>query len=206
MSIGSVYYFDYKLTSAMAEMVEAWENSLESNHDEFVVIDNEESDYGIIRYKDSNGVEMLTKVVQGGDVENTYFTEAGIQVMRKMMLDNFSDMLEAALIAGLPTAGDLKAHLPPEITVIDPTVTPLPYEIPRFALIDFAGSYYDNFKEENSDNIMFWCDADNLYLSYGAGLYHSKETWRRAFAVGAVQANRHVGGLYKLVMQFREQK
>ncbi|MFA7287155.1 MAG: hypothetical protein WC052_05835 [Patescibacteria group bacterium] len=203
MSIGSVYYFDYKLTSAMAEMVEAWENSLETNHDDFVVVDNEEGDYGIIRYMDTNGVEMLTKVVQGGDIENTYFTAAGVVAMRKMMQDNFNDMLEAALTAGLPTEGDLKAHVQPEISVIDLNRRELPEKFGRFDLVLFDDNYFTPFHDpEIPGHYLLWCDPEHEYMRAGTDLYATIETWNACLRAGIVTAGVHKKGLYDLIQCF----
>jgi hypothetical protein len=204
MSIGSVYYFDYKLTSAMAEMVEAWENSLEANHDEFVVVDNEEGDYGIIRYMDANGVEMLTKVVQGGDIENTYFTDAGVIAMRKLMQDNFTNMLEEALIAGQPTAGDLKAHIKPEVVIIDLNKRELPDVFGRFDLVLFDDNYYMPFPDpDNAGHYLLWCNEENEYMRAGTDLYATIETWNACLRAGIVTPGVHNKGLYDLIQCFK---
>lgn len=204
MSIGSVTSFDYKLTSAMAEMVEAWENSLETNHDEFVVVDNEEGDYGIIRYMDANGVELMTKVVQGGDIEDTYFTTIGTAIVREMFLKNFEKMLDVALVAGLPTEADLKAHIKPEVRIIDLKKHVLPAEFGRFDLVLFDDNYFMPFPDpDNAGHYLFWCNEENEYMRAGTALYANLDTWREGLVAGTVTVGVHNKGLYDLVRIFK---
>jgi hypothetical protein len=44
---------------------------------EFVVVDGEEGDYGLIKYSDQGGL-IAVKKVDGGDSEETYFTQYGV--------------------------------------------------------------------------------------------------------------------------------
>lgn len=200
MSIGSVYYFDYKLTSGMSEILEAWENTLETNDDGFTVIDNEEGDYGIIRYLDSNGVEMLTKVVQAGDIENTYFTDAGADAVRKLMLDNFNDILGAALTAGMPTAGDLKAHEPRKVRVFDLDNEQLRDDIGSYDLFIFKGLRFLPFSNPNNRGMwMFWCAEESKYLLCDVDLHQTPEQWRQTFADNYVTIGEHRQGLSHLL-------
>lgn len=205
MSIGSVYYFDYKLTSTLSELVEAWENKLETNHDDFNVVDNEEGDYGTIRYMDENGVEMLTKVVQAGDIENTYLTEAGVVAMRKLMLDNFNECLEQALIAGQPTQGDLDAWKPRTVQVCNLHTQTFPDEIRKFDVYHLDGNYYMPFV--NSDNpaqFLFWCPDEDEYLRADRKLYATVEDWRDYLVQGFVCAGVHKKGLQDLIRVYKE--
>lgn len=204
MSIGSVYGFDYKLTDSMRTLLEKWENSLETNHDEFNVVDNEEGDYGIIRYFDANGVEMLTKVVQAGDTENTYFTGEGADAVRQLLRKNFNDMLELALIAGMPTPDDLKAHIPPKVNVIDLKNHVLPDTLGSYDLIIFDGNRYLPFRDpDNSTRYLFWCPEEDEYLRADRKLYATVEEWREYLLQGFVCAGVHKKGLFDLIRFYK---
>lgn len=83
----------YRLIDALNAPIEKWEDSLEANHDDYVVVNGEEGDYGIVSYfgPDATGanVRMMVKYVHGGDSENTYYTQAGITHMRTVLLGGF---------------------------------------------------------------------------------------------------------------------
>ena len=88
--------------SDLNEVIAKWEDSLESNYDDFVVIDNEEGDFGIIRYfgADVDGtpnVHLMTKYVHGGDQEESYYTPAGADIVQKLMRLNFETVLRRKL-------------------------------------------------------------------------------------------------------------
>lgn len=77
------------LADALRAPIEKWEDSLTPNHDDFVSVDGEEGDYGIVSYfgPDAVGanVRMMVKYVHGGDRESTYYTQAGIAHMRAVL-------------------------------------------------------------------------------------------------------------------------
>jgi len=84
------------------ELIENWENSLDSNHDDYELVDNEEGDYGIVRYygADVNGnqnVHLITRYVHGGDSEESFYTEAGRAVAKKIYMDNFESVIDKCL-------------------------------------------------------------------------------------------------------------
>jgi hypothetical protein len=102
--IGSTQ-FQYALLSALSAPVEKWEDSLETNHDDYVYVDGEEGDYGIVSYfgPDANGasVRMMVKYVHGGDDENTYYTQDGIDHILNVVM--IGDCLPAAFKSALLT-------------------------------------------------------------------------------------------------------
>lgn len=100
------------LVDALNAPIEAWENSLVTNDDDYVVVDNEEGDFGILSYFGPNAsgenVRMMVKYVHGGDHENTYYTQEGIDHILKVLLGNLlATAFEAALVRELdPVEGE----------------------------------------------------------------------------------------------------
>lgn len=91
--IGSTYIHQAMidaLSDAMSIPIESWEDSLISNSDDYVYVDGEEGDFGILTYHgpDASGanVMMMVRYVHGGDIENTYYTKAGIDHVRNVVL------------------------------------------------------------------------------------------------------------------------
>lgn len=99
--IGSTF-FAHTFIPALNAPIEAWENSLETNDDDYVVVDNEEGDFGILSYFGPNAsgenVRMMVKYVHGGDNENTYYTQEGIDHIRNVLL---GDLLTTAFMTAL---------------------------------------------------------------------------------------------------------
>jgi hypothetical protein len=99
--IGSTF-FAHTFIPALNAPIEAWENSLETNDDDYVVVDNEEGDFGILSYFGPNAsgenVRMMVKYVHGGDNENTYYTQEGIDHIRNVLL---GDLLTSAFMTAL---------------------------------------------------------------------------------------------------------
>lgn len=97
------------LAEALRGPIEKWEDSLTPDNDDFVFVDGEEGDYGIISYfgLDAVGVNvrMMVKYVHGGDSESTYYTQAGIAHMRTVLLGGY---LAVALGSALSAVADPK--------------------------------------------------------------------------------------------------
>lgn len=84
------------------QIIEKWEDSLEPNHDDYVVIDNEEGDFGVITFfgKDVDGnenVHLMTKYVHGGDQEESFYTMAGADVVQHLMRQSFETVVRRNL-------------------------------------------------------------------------------------------------------------
>jgi hypothetical protein len=100
-------YYDRKLD----EIVEAWADSLTPNNEDFVFVDGEEGDFGVIRFfgKDLDGnenVHMITQYIRGGDVEQSYYTLAGADIVQKIMRENFETVLRRELEENLDPGHD----------------------------------------------------------------------------------------------------
>lgn len=95
----------------MDELVEAWVDTLTTNNDDYVYVDGEEGDFGIVRFHgtdlDGNeNVHMITHYNRGGDVEQSYYTPAGADMVQKIMRENFETLLRRELEANLDPGHD----------------------------------------------------------------------------------------------------
>jgi hypothetical protein len=81
-----------ELTLLLNAPIEAWEDSLKANHDDYVYVDGEEGDFGLVSYygPDAAGhtVRMMAKYVHGGDNESTYYTKEGVNHIRSVLFGN----------------------------------------------------------------------------------------------------------------------
>lgn len=95
----------------MDELVEAWVDTLTPNNDDFVFVDGEEGDFGVVRFfgTDIDGkenVHMITQYIKGGDVEQSYYTPDGADMVQKIMRANFETLLRHELEANLDPGHD----------------------------------------------------------------------------------------------------
>lgn len=70
---------------------------LTADHSEFVVVDGEESDFGVIRYKDATGQVVAIKTVDGGDAAHLELTEYGKPLVAAKLMDVFKATLTSKL-------------------------------------------------------------------------------------------------------------
>jgi hypothetical protein len=89
--------FSRSFVGTLGGAVELWEDGLTTNSDEFVYVDGEEGDYGIIKYLDKNNVVVMVKYVKGGDVECSTYTAEGLAVVRELLMQNFEECLDMTL-------------------------------------------------------------------------------------------------------------
>jgi len=84
------------------EAVAKWADTLTTNNDDYVYVDGEEGDFGVVRYfgTDIDGnenVHMATQYIHGGDIEHDYYTLAGADMVQKIMRENFETALRRSL-------------------------------------------------------------------------------------------------------------
>jgi hypothetical protein len=108
----SQVHLDYQHT--LNEAIEKWVDTLTSNNDDYVYVDGEEGDFGIVRYfgtdvDGNNDQHMMTEYIHGGDIEHSYYTLAGADMVQKIMRENFETALRKSLEASLDPgrSGDL---------------------------------------------------------------------------------------------------
>lgn len=84
----SATYFLYAVRDEMVSIVETWENTLETNDDDYIYVDGEEGDYGVVTHWGANAagerVMMLVQFIHGGDDENTYYTQEGVDAVCRL--------------------------------------------------------------------------------------------------------------------------
>lgn len=103
-------YVSLELDNALNPIIEKWANSLEANHDDYVVVDGEEGDFGIVRYFgfDLHGnadVHLMTRYVEGGDLESVYYTEAGAEMVEHLVRRNLERVVKTQLRESIDTVG-----------------------------------------------------------------------------------------------------
>lgn len=86
------------LTQSLNKLVEAWEDSMYANYDDFVYIDGEEGDYGIIKYFVGDEL-MMIKYVDGGDADTTVYTDRGVEFVQTLLMRNMQNEIQSALNA-----------------------------------------------------------------------------------------------------------
>lgn len=70
---------------------------LTADHSEFVYVDGEEGDFGVIRYKDASGQVVATKTVDGGDSAHLELTDYGKPLVAAKLMDVFKETLTKKL-------------------------------------------------------------------------------------------------------------
>jgi hypothetical protein len=64
---------------------------------DFVYVDGEEGDFGVIRYLDASGQVVCVRTIEGGDSEQMELTEYGKPLIAAKMLEVFKETLTEAL-------------------------------------------------------------------------------------------------------------
>lgn len=88
--------------SSLDEAVAKWADTLTTNNDDYVYVDGEEGDFGVVRFfgTDIDGnenVHMATQYIHGGDIEHDFYTLAGADMVQKIMRENFETALRHSL-------------------------------------------------------------------------------------------------------------
>ena len=91
MDLGQFWNDDFAYK--FSQLLENVDLGLTSDSSDFVVVDGEEGDYGIIRYKDSSGEVVAIKIVHGGDDEELQITEYG----KSIIFSKFREVFEVLL-------------------------------------------------------------------------------------------------------------
>jgi hypothetical protein len=215
--------FGNALVHLLKAPIEAWEDTLETNHDDYVYVDGEEGDFGIVQYfgTGSDGKTkqlLLVKYVHGGDVENTYFTEEGALVFQAMLSEKMPHAILAAIQENMnPPDGEKRSYttVPMRIGEIKKEKDLIAegraqYEPlciahqPNFHLPEMVGGAVIKWDDlfftafvHTDGRIMFWCEYAKEFLRAG-DLYQPLETWRERFNNWEVSMVYHPAGLYDL--------
>jgi hypothetical protein len=89
--------FEQDLLFGFGLLLERHDLQLEADHTDFVYVDGEEGDFGIIRYKDATGQVVAIKNIHGGDSEDLELTDYGRPLVAKLILGLFKQTLAEKL-------------------------------------------------------------------------------------------------------------
>ncbi len=64
-----------------------------SDYSEFIVVDGEEGDYGVIKHFPENKILLAITIVNGGDDEDTQFTQYGKALCTATVINALEDCL-----------------------------------------------------------------------------------------------------------------
>jgi len=91
--------FQYDVLNTLTRALEDDELNLVADHTDFVFVDGEEGDYGVIRYSDAQGNAVAVLTLHGGDSEDVTLTEFGAVLVRQRLQALFSRVIEEKVIA-----------------------------------------------------------------------------------------------------------
>ncbi len=90
------FWFDVFRSRGPIELQD-YEPELQSDHSDYVVVDYEEGDFGIIRYTDTTGNLVAIFVNYGGDCEEYVFTNYGKRILMGIVQVAVSDIISGYL-------------------------------------------------------------------------------------------------------------
>lgn len=70
---------------------------LAEDRKDFVFVDGEEGDHGVIRYMDATGNVVCIRTIEGGDIEQLELTDYGKPLVAAKMLEVFKQVLTEKL-------------------------------------------------------------------------------------------------------------
>jgi len=216
--------FGNALVHLLQAPIEAWEDTLRTNHDDYVYVDGEEGDFGIVQYF-GTGTDgktealLMVRYVHGGDVENTYFTDEGTRVFRELLRTLLPASIDAALLDNLnPPDGEGKnghqmrigeikkakdvreagrVQYEPLCSVHQPERS-FPDNICNGTIIKYDDLFFVTYVN-TAGHLMFWCEYTKEYLRCGKFLYQTYTEWCHAFANWGVTLVHHPVGFESLI-------
>jgi hypothetical protein len=90
--------WQYDLQSTFDRLLEDAELGLTEDRSDFVFVDGEEGDYGVIRYTDASGQVVAVRNIEGGDAESIELTDLGKPLVARKMLELFRHTLAEKLM------------------------------------------------------------------------------------------------------------
>jgi hypothetical protein len=85
-------FFNNEVKYLLIQHLEADEDNYKDDYSEFVVVDGEESDYGIIRHYYGNNL-LAVRTVHGGDSEYIEYTTFGKWFFKNKLINSLSNVL-----------------------------------------------------------------------------------------------------------------
>ena len=89
--------FLYDVQSPFQRLLEDAELDLTADHRDFVYVDGEEGDHGVVRYYDADKQLVAVRTLHGGDSEHTELTTLGAQMVRAKLTSLFAQTISEAV-------------------------------------------------------------------------------------------------------------
>lgn len=86
-------FWNYPIANRMYSAVDQDPSEFIEDDSEFVCVDGEEGDYGVIKYSDTEGHLVAIRTIYGGDREDVEFTDYGKALMRNKLTALFETVL-----------------------------------------------------------------------------------------------------------------
>jgi hypothetical protein len=90
-------FWQQEVSYVFNRLLEQLDLNLTEDRSEYVYVDGEEGDFGVIRYKDAAGEVVAVRTIEGGDSEYTELTEHGKPLVAAKMLEAFRQSLTEKL-------------------------------------------------------------------------------------------------------------
>lgn len=86
----------WSLTTKLTDLDLEENLGLTKDASEYVYVDGEEGDYGIIRYLDSDNKLVLVKLIFGGDKEDCKLTNHGKQLIKQHLFKSLEETIDSS--------------------------------------------------------------------------------------------------------------
>lgn len=94
--------FQFDVLQTLIRVLEEDDLELVADHKDFVYVDGEEGDYGIVRYSDAQGNEIAVRTIHGGDSDDVTLTEFGAALVRERLQARFAQVVAQKVVASSP--------------------------------------------------------------------------------------------------------
>ncbi len=86
--------FLYDLQSPFMRLLEDTDLGLVADHTDFVFVDGEEGDHGVVRYRNADGQLIAEHVIHGGDSDDWNLTPLGAELVKTRLMALFAEVVE----------------------------------------------------------------------------------------------------------------
>ena len=94
--------FLYDVQPTLNRLLDDEDLHLVADHSDYVVVDGEEGDFGVVRYRNGDNQLVAVRTVQGGDSETIELTPFGAQLVKQRLLAVLTQALDST-VTGNPT-------------------------------------------------------------------------------------------------------
>lgn len=79
------------LNIKLIDIFDELESTLRQDNTNYVYVDGEEGDYGVITYYSKYDDLVATRTIHGGDSETVEFTPYGVRIIKRMIIDHLNN-------------------------------------------------------------------------------------------------------------------